>query len=134
LSFSHTRPADVDGAAHRFPGVDFVLGHGAIVHREDAALLAEYRPNVSLDTAGFQVVHGRGEWSETLAFFKRRGLLRKLLFGTDWPVHGQHGPQRPWVERLAGGPDGPLTPAEARWLLDGNAREVLGLEPTTRCA
>jgi predicted TIM-barrel fold metal-dependent hydrolase len=133
LSFRYTRPADVDEAAHRFPGVDFILGHGAIVHREDAALLAEYRPNVYLDTAGFQAVQRRGEWSDTLAFFKRRGLLRKLVFGTDWPIHVKDGSLAVCVDRLSGAPDGPLTALEAQWLLSHNARDILRLEASTRC-
>lgn len=132
LSFRHTHPADVDDAAHRFPGVDFILGHGAVVHRDEAALLAEYRPNVYLDTAGFQGVHRRGEWADTLSFFKRRGLLRKLVFGTDWPIHSQYGPLPMWVERACDRQNGTLTEAEARWLLEDNAREILKLEGSMR--
>ncbi|HEY6559898.1 MAG TPA: amidohydrolase family protein [Polyangiaceae bacterium] len=136
LSFRNTHPADVEDAARRFPGVDFILAHGAIVHRDDAALLAEYRPNVYLDTAGFQAVHRRGEWSDTLAFFKRRGLIRKLLFGTDWPIHCQYGAQKTWVGRLAGASDqtvaGPLSESEAKWIREDNACEILKVEPVTR--
>jgi len=127
LSFQHTRPSDVEAAAHRHPGVDFILGHGAIVHREEAALLAGYRPNVYLDTAGFQALWRRGDWAETLSYFKQRGLLRKLLFGTDWPIHRQYGPLKRWTGRLAEG-GGPLTEAELRWIREDNPREVLRFE------
>lgn len=132
LSFRHTHPADLDDAARRFPGVDFILGHGAIVHREDAALLAEYRPNIYVDTAGFQVAHRRGEWLDALALYKRRGLVRKLVFGTDWPIHSAYGATATWMDRLVGGPDGPLTRAEADWLRCDNLRELLRLDATTR--
>jgi uncharacterized protein len=127
LTFRTAHPSCVEEAAHRFPGVDFILGHGAVVHRDDAALLAEYRPNIYLDTGGFQVTHRRGEWAEALAFFKRRGLLRKLLFGSDWPVHSQYGPLKTWVERLSVS-EGLLTEAEVQWILWDNAREVLKLD------
>lgn len=132
LSFRHTHPTDIEDAAHRFPGVDFVLGHGSVVHRDEAALLAEYRPNVYLDTAGFQVVHRRGEWAETLGFFKRRGLLRKLVFGTDWPIHSQYGPNETWLPRLSCAPDGPLNAMELGWVLEHNAREILKLSQPAR--
>lgn len=124
LSFKHTRPTDVEEAAHRFPNVDFILAHGAVVHGEDAALLAEYRPNIYVDTAGFQVASRRGEWVETLALYKRRGLLRKLLFGTDWPIHRQYGSLATWQERLRED-RGPLTEAELRWVLEDNAMDLL---------
>lgn len=123
LSFQHTHPADVEGAAHRFPTVNFILAHGAVVHREDAALLAEYRPNVYVDTAGFQVAIKRGEWNDALMRYKRQGILRKLLFGSDWPIHAEHGPLSGWLPRLTGEP-GLLTAAERRWILEDNHREL----------
>lgn len=124
LSFQHTRPTDVEAAAHRFPAVNFILAHGAVVHQEDAALLAEYRPNVYVDTAGFQVAIKRGEWDATLLMYKRRGILRKLLFGSDWPIHAEHGPLSGWMARVCGEP-GLLTRAEIRWILEDNHRELV---------
>ncbi|MCC7075282.1 MAG: amidohydrolase [Deltaproteobacteria bacterium] len=128
LSFRHTHPSELDDAARRFPTVDFVLGHGSVVHRDDAALLAEFRPNIYLDTAGFQVVDRQGEWSSSVAFFKRRGLLRKLLFGTDWPIHSQVATTAAARQRLAGPDTGGLTPMELQWILETNAREVLKID------
>ena len=124
LSFKHTRPTEVENAAHRFPNVNFILAHGAVVHREEAVLLAEYRPNVYVDMAGFQLASRRGEWADTLALYKRRGLLRKLLFGTDWPLHKQYGTLESWVGQLR---DGPLTEMELGWVLEENARDILGM-------
>lgn len=128
LSFRYTHPSELDDAARRFPNVDFVLGHGSVVHRDDAALLAEFRPNIYLDTAGFQVVDRQGEWLSSLAFFKRRGLLRKLLFGTDWPIHNQMATMAASRERLSSPSDGALTPMELQWVVEANAREVLKIE------
>jgi hypothetical protein len=129
LSFRHTNPASVDQAAFRFPGVNFILGHAATVHRDEAALLAEFRPNIYLDVSGFQVEHRRGHWHETLAFHKEHGLLRKLLFGTDWPIHRQYGSQKKWVDVIqAAAKDGPLTEQEVGWICEDNPCEILGID------
>lgn len=128
LPFTHTRPTDVEAAAFRWPNVDFVLAHGAVVHGEDAALLAEFRPNVYVDMAGFQLASRRGELVAVLALYKRRGLLRKLLLGTDHPIHRQYGSLASWVEQLrtqASSLDSPLTSAELSWVLGENARQLL---------
>ncbi len=125
LSFRYTHPREIDEAARLFPGVNFILAHGAVVHRDDAALLAEYRPNVYLDTAGFQTPLGRGEWAASLAYFKGRGILRKILFGSDWPIHYSYGQAGEWLARLGG--DGPLDERELRWFYQDNPLEVLRL-------
>jgi hypothetical protein len=128
LSFKHTEPMAIDDAALRFPKVNFILGHAATVHRDDAALLAEYRPNVYLDMSGFQAELRRDTWNKSLAWFKARGLLRKIVFGTDWPIHRPHGSQRDWTDAArSGASDGPLSAAEVRWILEDNPRELLGL-------
>ena len=127
LPFRHTRPEDVDDAARRFPGVNFILAHGACVHHEEAALLAEFRPNVYVDTAGFQLSARRGEWAGVLALYKRRGILRKLLFGTDWPLHRQHGSLGDCL-RVLRPPEARLSDAEASCVLFENARELLRIQ------
>lgn len=101
LSFRHTHPMDVDDAACRFPEVPFVLGHGASVWHEDAALLAEFRPNVYLDLSGFQPAWRRGDLPAVLGHHVRRGLHRKLVFGTDWPIYRLFGSQRDWVAAVS---------------------------------
>ncbi len=124
LSFQHTRPEDVEPAAFRHPKVDFILAHGAVVHREAAGLLAGYRPNVYIDTSGFQVLRQRREWAQTLSWFKQQGLVRKLLFGTDWPIHRQYGD----LDSAHAWQGGPLTDRELGWLMVDTPREVLGIQ------
>jgi len=126
LSFKHTRPEDIEDAAFRFPGVNFILGHAGVVWRREAAMLAAYRPNVYLDLSGFQPEWRRGGFDSILAEHKAAGLLRKLLFGTDWPIHRIHGSQRQWVDAFRDcAQRGIVTAEELDWLLYRNAAQVL---------
>ena len=100
LSFRHARPFEVEEAAFRFPTVNFILAHAGVVWHEDAALLAEFRPNVYLDLSGFQTEVRRGGFAEILHRHLRRGLSRKLLFGTDWPIYRLFGSQKDWVDAV----------------------------------
>lgn len=102
LSFAHTTPMDVDGAAKNFPEVNFILAHAGLRWRTEAALLAEYRSNVYLDMSGFQDGLSNGRFRECLAAHLRDGLSHKLLFGIDWPIHRLFGSQKRWVEAFKG--------------------------------
>jgi uncharacterized protein len=100
LSFRNTHPTDVDDAAFHFPEVNFILGHAATTHYQEAALLAQYRPNVYLDLSGFQAAVNRHEFKGIMQWHLSRGLGRKLLFGTDWPIFRFWGTQQDWVGQL----------------------------------
>lgn len=100
LPFRHTQPQHVDDAAFHFPDVNFILGHAAVTHYQDAALLAQFRPNVFLDLSGFQTAINRSEFKSIMQWHIARGLAKKLLFGTDWPIHRFWGSQRDWVEKF----------------------------------
>jgi len=76
------------------------LGHAAVTHYQDAALLAQYRPNIFLDLSGFQTAINRDEFRNVINWHLSRGLGRKLLFGSDWPIHRFWGKQRDWVEKV----------------------------------
>src|SRR5207244_1241211 len=82
------------------PEVNFILGHAAVTHYQHAALLAQYRPNIFLDLSGFQMAINRNEFKTILSWHIARGLAKKLLFGTDWPIHRFWGSQRNWVEKF----------------------------------
>jgi len=126
LSFKHTRPDDVEDAAFHFPGVNFILGHAGVVWRQEARMLAAYRPNVYLDLSGFQPAWRRGELGRILTEHKEAGLLRKLLFGTDWPIHRIYGGQAQWVEAFRDcASRGILTEEELDWIFCRNAAEIL---------
>jgi len=131
LSFKFTRPNDVEDAAFHFPQVDFILGHAGVVWHEEAAMLAAYRPNVYMDMSGFQSIWRRGELDRILLAHKHAGLLRKLLFGTDWPIHRIMGGQKQWVDAFIDcAQRGILTEEELQWLFYKNAAQVLR-EPVT---
>ena len=127
LSFRHTQPQNVDGAAFHFPEVNFILGHAAVTHYPDAALLAHYRPNIFLDLSGFQTAINRNEFKNIINLHLNRGLGRKLLFGTDWPIHRFWGSQRDWVERIASLESESALPKEEMGNILGN--NLLGLLP-----
>ena len=86
LSFKHTSPISVDDAALNFPNVNFILGHAGVTLHRQAARLAQYRPNIYLDLSGFQAEAMRGQFKNILKWHISRGLSRRLLFGTDWPM------------------------------------------------
>lgn len=97
LPFGFSQPLGVDTAACNFPDVNFILGHAAVTCYQDAAMLAQFRPNVYLDLSSFQADVNRGEFQQIMLWHKSRGLLKKILFGTDWPIYRFWGSQYQWV-------------------------------------
>jgi uncharacterized protein len=125
LSFRYSRPDGLDDAARRFPNVNFILGHAGSTHYRDAAMMAEYRPNVFLDMSGFQAAARRGQFDDLMRFHKSHGIINKLLFGTDWPIHRMLGGQSKWVEefdRLVGKKI--LTEGELERVMGGTFRSL----------
>jgi predicted TIM-barrel fold metal-dependent hydrolase len=102
LPFKYAHPLEVDEAACRFPKVNFILAHGAVMWDDEAARIAEHRPNVYLDLSGFQSELKDNVIDEILKRHLRRRLSSRLLFGTDWPMHRFFGGQKAWVDALAG--------------------------------
>jgi uncharacterized protein len=127
LSFKYTRPENIEDAAFRHPGVNFILGHAGVTWREESAMLAAYRPNVYLDLSGFQPHWKRGELDAILAEHKKNGILRKLLWGTDWPIHFLHGDQQQCVEAFRDcARRGVINDEELDWLFCKNAQRLFG--------
>ena len=127
LPFRYTQPHCVDDAAFHFPEVNFILGHAAVTHYQDAALLAQYRPNIFLDLSGFQTAIHRNEFRSIINWHLSRGLGRKLLFGTDWPIHRFWGNQRDWVEKFTALESEAVLPTEEMNNILGN--NLLGILP-----
>ena len=126
LSFRHSMPMDIDQAAQLFPGVDFILAHAGVMWHKEAALLAEYRSNVYLDLSGFQGGLENNHFQNCLQWHLDRGLIHKLLFGIDWPIHRLLGSQRKWVDefrRICSGFH--LSPDEMDCLLFKNIQHIL---------
>jgi len=125
LSFKFTRPEHIEDAAFRHPKVNFILGHAGVTWRDEAAMLAAYRPNVYLDVSGFQPHWKRKELDAIMAEHKKNGVLRKLLWGTDWPIHFLHGDQGQCVEAFRDlARRGVLTEEELDWLFHRNAQRL----------
>lgn len=93
-------------------------------------MLAAFRPNMYMDLSGFQADWRRGDLDSILLEHKRNGLLRKLLFGTDWPIHRIMGGQRQWVDAFIDcARRGILTDEELGWIFYDNAAQVLREPP-----
>jgi predicted TIM-barrel fold metal-dependent hydrolase len=130
LPFRHTQPEHVDDAAFHFPEVNFILGHAAVTHYQDASLLAQYRPNIFLDLSGFQTAVNRNEFKNIVSWHVARGLVKKLLFGTDWPIHRFWGSQNDWVRKFTAlQAESLLTQEDVQNILGKN---LLGLLPAFR--
>lgn len=100
LSFEFTAPSWIDDAARNFQDVKYILGHAGVTMFQDAALQAGFRPNVYLDISGFQSELKNGEFQRIIQWNLAKGLGKKLLFGTDWPIHRNFGSQKRWVDEV----------------------------------
>jgi predicted TIM-barrel fold metal-dependent hydrolase len=127
LEFGPARPMEVDTAAQRHPGVDFILAHASINYVDECAMLCEYRPNVYADISGFQSHLRSARGMGGVASLCGRGINHKILFGTDWPVFRMQGDQKEFVREAlsAEGPIAQLPSAQASLILRKNAARLL---------
>lgn len=86
LDFTYGPPLLIDQASRDFPAVNFILGHGAVTHVEEAMYLCAYRPNVYLDVSGFVGVLSPIGWQRHLNDAFRLGVNHKIIFGSSWPA------------------------------------------------
>jgi predicted TIM-barrel fold metal-dependent hydrolase len=129
LSFKHTQPMDIDDAALNFPSVNFILGHAGVTWYREASMIALYRPNIYLDLSGFQAAAVRGDFQELLKWSTSRGLGRKLLFGTDWPIHRFLGTQSKWVNAIKScESEGVVSKTDMENIFFNNIKDILVLE------
>ncbi|MCK1502140.1 amidohydrolase family protein [Bradyrhizobium sp. 188] len=128
LSFARTYPFMVDDAAHRFPGVNFILAHGAVNFVEECTMLCAFRPNVYMDISAFQVAMRRDGNADSVRVAVSRGINHKILFGTDWPVFRLQGDQASFVDAVCGaeGPLADLSDIDRNLILHGNAERLMG--------
>lgn len=113
LDFNFAHPSLIDRAAREFPGVSFILAHGAVHHTRTAVELCAYRPNVYLDISAFPgILHPLG-WQQQLKDLFRLGINHKIIFGTDWPLFRMTAGTRSCLEELMAD-GGPFTGVPAR--------------------
>lgn len=129
LSFKWQQPLEIDTAAMNFPGVNFILGHGACTLADEGALLARFRPNLYLDLSGFQS-EGKTRLKRSLKRLCRMGLARKIVFGTDWPIHRFFTSQQGSVEMVRSLAEDGLSAGEIEGILSGNFLALLKGEGT----
>jgi uncharacterized protein len=131
LGFRPAHPLEVDGAARRFPEVNFILGHGGVSYTPTCAYLAQYRENVYIDIGGFGGGLFAGGWERHLRDLFRLRLNHKIIFGTDWPLNRMSG----GLERLLppflapGGLFAGVHPRERALVMAGNICRLLGTAP-----
>ena len=127
LDFNFAHPSLVDRAAREFPGVNFILAHGAVHHTQAAVELCAYRPNVYLDLAAFPgILHPQG-WQQPLRELFRLGINHKIIFGTDWPLFRMTVSTQTCLAQLMGA-DGPLAglpPREVEAIMGGNIERLI---------
>lgn len=130
LDFGVAHPLEIDAAARRFPGVNFVLGHGGVTHVSTGAYLAQYRENVYLDIGGFAGGRHVDGWVGHLRDLFRLNLNHKIVFGTDWPLNRMSG----GLERLLSpfhardGLFAGMRPRERALVMAGNIDRLLGVD------
>ncbi|MFC9930698.1 amidohydrolase family protein [Streptomyces sp. NPDC127190] len=86
LDFTYGQPLLLDQASRDFPGVNFIMGHGAVTHVEEAMYLCGYRPNMYVDVSGFVSVLDPDGWQHHLNRVFKLGLNHKIVFGSSWPA------------------------------------------------
>lgn len=124
LSFTYASPDWIEEAAFQFPDVRFILAHGAFMMQDQAALLAEYRPNIYLDVSGFTNALRMEKFETILTGHKKRGILHKLLFGTDWPIHKLSGNQATLIRLFTAAAEGILTAKELDMIFQENYMSI----------
>lgn len=127
LSFETAHPFLLDGAARRFPSVNFIMAHGAVHFTEECIMMCAFRPNVFLDVSAYQTALRYNGVDQVIRHVTSRGINHKVLFGTDWPVFRLQGTQQSFVEAVTA-TDGPLSGLGAgsrRMVLHGNIERLL---------
>src|SRR5690349_3041802 len=129
LSFKRSNPLGVDDAALNFPKVNFILGHAGVTLYRQAALMAQYRPNIYLDLSGFQGELQQGQFKKILKHHLARKVVSRLLFGTDWPIHRFWGGQAKWVNAIKSyESEGVISQDDLQNIMSNNAKRILFAE------
>jgi len=122
LAFDNGRPDLIDAAARSFPEANFILAHGSSFYVDECVMMCAFRPNVYLDVSGFEAGS-----SDVLRALFRRGINRKILFGTDFPVFRLGGQQKDFMRPLLdeGGALEDLRHDDLELILGGSAQAML---------
>jgi predicted TIM-barrel fold metal-dependent hydrolase len=127
LHFDTARPSLIEGAAKKFPKVNFILAHGGVNFVEEAKLMCNYRPNVYLYFSAFPAVMASGGWRAHLAELFAQNINHKIIFGSDWPVFSMKDDLRAMVSGLLDeqGPMSRLSKSDVAAIMAGNIQALL---------
>jgi len=135
----YNRPVFLDKVAIDFPDLKIVMAHASKPWTNEALSVASKNPNIYFDISAWE-----GEFKfapvaliQTLAQAKLGCGIKKVLFGSDWPLFTPLVPLKDWVEgikklkmppplKLMGLPE--LNQEEKEMILGGNAAEIYGLK------
>lgn len=127
LDFSYAQPLLLDSAARRFPGVDFIFGHGAVFGTAECVAIAAHRPNVYLESSGFSSAPSADGWPAHLNSTFRLGVQHKMIFGTGWPSYRLTESMASLCAAVVDGDEvfDDVSDAARALILGGNARRLL---------
>jgi predicted TIM-barrel fold metal-dependent hydrolase len=127
LDFTVSSPFLLDEAARLFPGVNFILAHGAVSFVEECVMMCRFRPNVYLDISGYQSTLGYDPSASAVRNIVSLGINHKVLFGTDFPVFRLQGEQVDFIDVLTGenGALAQLNEREKSLVLSRNVERLL---------
>jgi len=97
------RPVHVDKIAVDFREINFIMAHMGTPWTDEAMTVAKKNPNVYVDTSAWQATHQVYplEMTRIIATAKlMQGSVRKILFGSDWPLLTEIYTQKQWVARF----------------------------------
>jgi len=128
LPFKYAHPKYVEDAAFKYPNINFILAHGAIMFFDECIQICRYRPNVYMDMSGFQSIMNGGEFEKHLKTIKNNELTSKLLFGTDFPFHNTKWSYSNCIEAI----DNlfkklDFTPTEISAIMSNNIKEIINI-------
>jgi predicted TIM-barrel fold metal-dependent hydrolase len=134
----YCKPVFVDTIAVDFPEIPIIMAHMGDPWTNEAISVATKNPNVYIDISAWEPVLKRAPFAlfQTLVQAKMSCGIKKILFGSDWPLFAPILSLKEWVNgikklkvlaplKLMGLPD--FTEEEKNKILGENAAKILGL-------
>jgi predicted TIM-barrel fold metal-dependent hydrolase len=133
----HSQPVYVDTIAVDFPRIPIIMAHMGIPWTQEAIGVAAKNPNVYVDISSLQRLFNQAPATLFRILSEAKQMcngVRKILFGSDWPLFTPLCTQPEWVAGIStltipqpleafGLPD--LTEEDKQLILGGNAQQLL---------
>ena len=134
----YNRPIFIDTIAVDFPKIKIIMAHVSNPWTNEALHVAGKNQNVYVDISSYQLTYKISPliFFQTLISAKMSCGVKKVLFGSDWPIFTPILSQKEWVEciekmkvppaiKMMGLPD--FTDKEKKMILGENAAKIFGL-------